>query len=278
MDASYLSLLSFIGVTLFYYFALKKKLDVNVLSDINLYSNFIKSGYNQLFIYFLLIVFTQFAINCAVIINKCGGSVGKNIGVAALMTFIPWILIFGAVIAILIVFPGFKSAFSNVIGYFAVSSSANLILNTLLVNMDIKKAINEDVSSDENKKKGLESAAEAILKLCGNTSILINQIVPTNFMEYWSMLTPLMKNEYQNGAPELQQKLLDIVVMRDNVGEALWYIYTAILLTSIVQYNLTSRGCLKDPAAMEASRQQYLDDQAIVKSKNEKMESVVYTI
>jgi len=122
----------------------------------------------------------------------------------------------------------------------------------------------------------MKDAAEAILKLCGNMSIIINQIVPGNFTEYWAMLTPLMKEKYQTGAPELKQQLLDIVVLRDNIGEAMWYIYTAILLISITQYNIMKRGCVGDLASMQSSHDQYLVKEKEVNDKNAKAESTIY--
>ena len=42
----------------------------------------------------------------------------------------------------------------------------------------------------------MQNTADAILKICGNTGILINQITPDNFIEYMKMLQPLMKDEY----------------------------------------------------------------------------------
>ena len=231
----------------------------------------------KLGVYFLAVVLVQFGINASIIINKCGGSVSQNIGVAFLMTFIPWVLIFGVLLVILLMFPGFKSAFSNVVGYFAVAGPANTVLSELLINTDINKAIATDTSSPENKQ-ALQSAADAILKLCGNMSILINQIIPSNFDEYWQMLTPLMKPEHQTGAPELKQKLLDLVVRRDNIGEAMWYIYTAVLLISIVQYNLTTRGCVKNVAAMEKSQQEFLAKEAQINAAKEKAASQTYTV
>jgi hypothetical protein len=175
------------------------------------------------------------------------------------------------------IFPGFKSAFSNVIGYFAVAGTANNILTELLVNTDLNQTIDDSTEGNAEKNKSLKSAAEAIIKLCGNMSILINQIVPSNFVEYWSMLVPLMKEQYQAGAPELKQQLLDTVVMRDNIGEAMWYIYTAILLISITQYNIMKRGCTGDLATMQASHDKYLEQEAAVKATTEKAESTVYT-
>lgn len=279
MDTSYISLISFIIITIGFYF-LKGKLLISPAGDTSgkNYQDYTKSSFIKLAVYFLAVVLVQFGINASLITTKCGGSVSKNIGAAFLMTFIPWILIFGVLIVILIMFPGFKSAFSNVVGYFAVAGPANTVLTDLLINTDINKAIQADDSSPENKQ-ALQSAADAILKLCGNMSILINQIVPSNFDEYWQMLKPLMKPEHQTSdAPELKQKLLDLVVRRDNIGEAMWFIYTAVLLISIVQYNLTTRGCVKDVAAMEKSQQEFLAKEAKINAAKQQAASQTYTV
>jgi hypothetical protein len=217
-------------------------------------------------------------VNASVMVTKCGGSLIQNIGSAFLITLIPWIFIFGGVILSLIMFPGFKSAFSNVIGYFAVSNSANNILSELLVNTDLNQTINAAKDTDPKKIDNLKSAAEAIIKLCGNMSILINQIVPSNFVEYWAMLLPLMKEQYQAGAPEMKQKLLDAVVVRDNIGEALWYIYTAVLLISITQYNIMSKPCNKDLVTLQASQDEYLKTEKKINADSEKQKSTIYTL
>jgi len=279
--SSYLPLLIFILITTFYYLVLKVPLNVNILNDESgdEFKIYTKTNYIRLFIYFMLIVLTQFGINASVMVNKCGGNISQNIGGAALMTFIPWIFIFGMVIAVLIIFPGFKSAFSNVIGYFAVAGSANRILANLLVNQDIEDAIRKDPNMSESKKRGLHEAADAIIKLCGNMSVMINQITPTNFLEYWALLTPLMKDEYQKtGAPELKSKLLQVVVNRDNIGESMWYIYTAILLTSIIQYKMTTTKCATNVASMQSSYNDYLTQQAATDAATQKAGSTVYTI
>jgi hypothetical protein len=280
MDSSFFSLLIFALLTILYYLVLKPKLSVTTLEDPSgeEYVKYNSSKNTALFIYFIMIVLTQIFVNATVIINKCGGSIAQNIGSAFLITLIPWIFIFGGVITCLMMFPGFKSAFSNVIGYFSVSGSANNILSELLVQSDLNQTINEANDGDIKKKDSLKTAAEAIVKLCGNMSILINQIVPSNFAEYWQMLTPLMKEQYQNGAPELKQQLLDVVVRRDNIGEALWYIYTAILLISITQYSIVSRPCNKDLATMQSDQEKFLKTEAEVNAKTDKQNSTVYTL
>ena len=50
------------------------------------------------------------------------------------MTLWPWTLIFGVLVIILSIYPGFKSAFSDVIGYFWISKSANEIMSQLLID------------------------------------------------------------------------------------------------------------------------------------------------
>ena len=256
--SSYLSILIFLLTTAFYYIAIKKPLKVGDLT-VDGYGAFAQSNYIRLFIYFLLVILTQFGFNISAMSSKCGGSISQNMGAAALLTFIPWTFIFGMVILCLIMFPGFKSAFSNVIGYFIVSNSANSLFADKLLKApeEVETAIT-NAGTDAGEQSKLKIAAEAIIKICGNLSILINNITPANFMEYWIKLTPLMKDGV-SGDVDLKQKLLDIVVQRDNVGEGLWYIYTAVLLTSIVQYNMATRPCTQDLATVQASYQGYLE-------------------
>lgn len=305
MDATYLSLLIFSLVTILYYF-FKPKLSVEDLSGekkITTFeknaegvevpiektltpeeamANYSKKGNLYLIIYFLLVIVSQFFINVGIIVNKCGGNLKDNFAAGALMTFIPWIFIFGLVILVLIIFPGFKSAFSNVVGYFVVAGEANTVLNNLLVNTNIQEALNNENTTPE-KKASLQKSAEAIIKLCGNASIMINQIVPDNFSQYWALLEPLMKDEYQNPVGEnadklaaLKKQLLGVVVTRDNIGEALWYTYTAVLLISIVQYNLSVRGCIMDPKTMNENHQKFLEAEDAKLKQNANASKQVY--
>jgi hypothetical protein len=274
MDSSFLSLAVFIAITIFYYLALKPSLKIEALDDP---ASTASSGNAVLIIYFLAVVLTQIGINTSVISSTCGGNMASNFGSAFLLTLIPWVFIFGAVMVVLIMFPGFKSAFSNVIGYFVVAGSANSILAELLVDTNLNKVIDSS-TQDPNKKTELTNAAQAILKLVGNMSIMINQIVPDNFKEHWDMMKPLMKPQYQSQEPvALKQKLLDLVVTRDNIGEALWYIYTAILLVSITQYAIATRSCNTDLATMQANQAQYASAAADTAAQNAKSQSTVYT-
>lgn len=280
MANSYLNIVTFLLTTLFYYMALKPALPYNLYNNQQEYKNYISNNYMYLAIYVLLVIMIQFIVNSSIIASDCGGNITENMGAAGVLTFLPWILIFGVIVIILTVYPGFKSAFSDVVGYYYVSSSANKLLTELLINKDIEKKLTEDTNMTPEKKLALETAADAIIKICGNTSILINQIVPNNFNEYWGILTPLMKDKYKIDSPEaekMKNDLFEVVVTRDNVGEAMWYIYTGLLLTSIVQLKITTRGCTSNPKTMEANYQKFLEKEQKAKEEKEKA-STTYTI
>ena len=127
----------------------------------------------------------------------------------------------------------------------------------------------------------MQQAADAIIKICGNNSILINQIVPSNFNSYWDILKPLMKTKYQTDSLEtadIRNQLFDLVVTRDNVGESMWFMYTGILITSIVQLKMTTRGCASNAATMEKNYQKFLDTEETAKQKQGLATSTQYTL
>jgi uncharacterized Tic20 family protein len=254
MSNSYLNIVTFLLTTIFYYLALKPALPLSLYKDKQQYTNYVSKNYIYLAIYVLLVILVQFMVNSSIIASSCGGNITENMGASGELTFLPWILIFGVLVLVLTVYPGFKSAFSDVIGYYYVSSSSTKLLTELLVNQDTQKKMIEDPNMTPEKKAALETASDTINKICGNTSILINQIVPSNFEQYWGILTPLMKDKYKMDGPEtdkIQGELLELVVTRDNIGEAMWYIYTGLLVTSIVQLKITTKGCNSNTKNME---------------------------
>jgi hypothetical protein len=245
------------------------------------YNKYLNNNKLYLAVYFFAILVIQFIVNAYVITQTCGGNITQNMAASGSFTFIPWTIIFGSVIAVLIVYPGFKSAFSDVVGYFYVSGSANKLLTELLVNKDIQKNIDNDNNSTQQQKAAMQQAADMIIKICGNTSILINQMVPSNFVEYWNILRPLMKSQYQTDGPEsdkIRNELFELVVTRDNIGEAMWYIYTGFLISSIVQLKIAMRGCITNPAQMAKNYQNYVTQQKAAKQQQQQATSTVYTL
>ena len=281
MASSYLNIITFLLTTLFYYLAIKPSFTYDMSVDPQKNKQYISSSYMYLAIYLLLVMVIQFIVNASIITSTCGGNITENMGAAGVFTFLPWTLIFGVVILILTIYPGFKSAFSDVVGYFWISSSANKIITELLVDPEVQKKIDSDTTSTPEQKEAMQSAADAIIKICGNTSVLINQIVPTNFNSYWSILTPLMKDKYKQPGAEtdkMKNELFELVVSRDNVGESMWYMYTGVLLTSLVQLKMTTRGCVNNAETMEKNYQQFLDAEQQSKQQKDLSTSTTYTI
>ena len=281
MSSSYLNIITFVITTIFYYLFLNPKITYDILNDANKHTTYISNNYLYSAIYCALVIIVQFILNASIITTNCGGSITENIGTAGMYTFFPWILIFGVIIIVLKIYPGFKSAFADVVGYFYVASSANKVISELLIDKDIQDKLDKDTVSTPQQKEAMQDAAESILKICGNTSILINQIVPSNFNHYWNILKPLMKPKYQvdtsADAKKIQEELFNLVVLRDTVGEAMWYIYTGILLTSIVQLQITSKGCVTNQAAMEQNYQTFLENEQTAQQAQAQAESTTYT-
>lgn len=314
---SALNLVLFFIITVLYY-SFKKPPSLE-----NVNSPEVKSSQNKAtIIYFILVLLTQFAVNASILSSMCGESgVTRNIiGQAAFYTIIPWTFFFGIVILVLYVFPNFKSAFSDVVGYFYVSKDANDVLVTLLRNqgspeitarvfsennnegkgitdniandkvnfndknpdfaagletqlfkfsrpasemsfganldhtikllqkkLDIPEAKGVDTNSSSSSDKITDANAnDLIMKICGNTGILINQMLPSNFESYWNTLSVLFKDEYKGSRGNvLKQKLFNLVVTRDNIGESMWFAYTGLLVTFIVQFQMASSSCKK---------------------------------
>jgi hypothetical protein len=298
MDLTYISLLVFLITTLFYFYyfklplTLKKGLPGQAVASpaevttndmpeqvmqtggafvgpndttFATYGEYATSNMSRLLMFFVIVVMEQFGFNLATIVDKCGGTVGKNIAMSMLMTVVPWSLVFGSVIMLLIVYPGLKSAFSDVIGYFFVYSEADEILGTLIVDTNIEDTINKakaaDATPDGKQSDEMKKAAEAIMKMCGNKGILINTMNPENYEDIWSVLSPLMSPTVSEGQKEeYKSRLFDLIVKKDNIGEGMWYIYTGLFLSSIVSYNVIARGCSNSVANMKDQYKKHLNE------------------
>jgi len=270
-----LSLSSFIILTFVYCIKLKSRMTFAIFNDDKSLAELKKFEHYSLAGYFALVIISQISLNVMSMYFKCGGDFIDSLTNATSLTILPWSLIFGVVIITIMIFPGFKSAFSDVIGYFYISSKANEVLNTLLVDKNIRM---DNLQPSEKDK--MKDAADLVMKIYGNTSILINQIVPSNYIQMWDQMRILRKPEYQDDNNEktkaLKEQLFGLVVTRENVGEAMWYIYTGILIISLVKMNIETRGCSSNIDVMETKYKQFLSTEDD-KNKQTKLGSkVVY--
>jgi len=250
MDTTFLSLLFFIICTILYFRLIKNK-TVDEVNNPDSKTN----KYYYTIGYFIIVIIFQWITSVIYIITTCGGDVLSNFGYAASITLVRWFFIFGPLLLMILFFPGLKSAFSNVIGYFSIARNANKILSQLLIDVDVNDNLQQLNPTDKTK---LTHTTELILKICGDKSILINQITPANFNQMWETLLTLSNdtNSPELNA-ELRSQLLNAVILKDNIGEALWYVYTAILIISMVSYQLTTRSCITDINSIRQAQDEY---------------------
>lgn len=268
MDVSFLSLIFFSIITYLYFALFKPQLLVDNLSieGLNLYYS---QTYSKLGIYLLAIIISQCALNFSYMSSKCGGNLGKNAGIAFLLTVIPWILIFGIMIAVLLMYPAFKGVFSDVVGYYVVYWSANELFSKILIDSNVRDAMQQQ---GQETSAEMETVAKLIMKMVGNKSVLINELNPDNFLSIWNTLKPLMLPE----AEQYKQDLLNVVMLKENIGEGLWYLYTGILISSIVYYNLSVVGCAKDADTLKKEQDNYVKKQEQIEKNNAKATEYVF--
>lgn len=268
-------LLSIVSLILYYLF-LKPVLDTGILGNAEQFSKYSRQKYIMMIILFFILFTIHMLGNIFHFQSMCGGSITDNIGKVFISTFIPWLLVFGFLMMVLIIFPGFKGAFSNVIGYYAVYRGANEILVKLLGNGTADTIIKESDSKSEDKNT-LEKASDAVLKLIGNTGIMINQITPENFTEMWNMMKPVMKPEMRGSeGDKYKEDLLKLAIRRDNIGEFCWYFYTTILLTIMVKTMLLKQKCVTSLSTLKERTAKYNEQEQKQDEQKKKDDSVVY--
>lgn len=232
--------------------------------------------------FFAVLLIGQFFCNILLIVQRCGGAVNKNIGAAMLITFIPWVAIFGITFLLILIIPELKTHPANVLGYFYVMSSANAILTEILVDTSTQPKIAELTSTSDKTK--MQMVADAIVKICSDKSVLINEITPLNFDTYWeNVLDPIMKEQYQVGNnkianEEYRKKFFAVVLSRDTIGEVVWVVYMTFLLLSLTNFKIMSYQCEADAVSQQESNNTYLAQKASIQQANQKASSTVYTM
>jgi hypothetical protein len=166
-------------------------------------------------LYFAAMVGIQIGIGTSNSTAKCGEA---QPGSAILYTLAPNLLIFGSIIVILLLMPGWKSVFSNTLGYLFVCLPF-LSVNAALVDL-------------LGGEKG--QSTKLIEKICSNKSLVINEITPVNF----DVIVPELANKKTfNGISDVTRKALwKCIVIKDAIGDFIWYALT-LAFTVLVTYD-----------------------------------------
>lgn len=296
----------FLIATYFYYQYFKTELTYDDTKEKDKYQTYLRNYNGGISVYITFVILSQSIINTLYKSHTCGGKASEFFLKVTWVTMAYWIFIFGIMMIILIMKPSLKKPFSDVFGYYWVSNSANKLITELLVATDIEATMKKDGQGKpltEDQRTVMQQTADAIIKICGNSDILINKITPLNFDELWDILTPLMKEEYQSdkeselkgddgqikmdeeGKPikvnlrtKYRDELFKLVVSKDTIGEMVWYVYTGLTNISFIKLMISSMKCQNSPETIEKNSEAVEEAQKKADEKREKLEGKTYTL
>lgn len=165
-------------------------------------------------LYVMVFTLLMYVVNVNVYKDKCGFTDTWTVFKA---TFLPWTLIFGFLLSILMVYPGWKSPFSNTIGYvFAVLSPSAA---------ELKKLINP-----QEEFKAMQS----------DPLLFVNQINMDNLEEVLQEPRYMRLFTNQEAAKQL---ITDLVFVKECISEFVWFLLTGFVTISTSFNLLTNATC-----------------------------------
>jgi hypothetical protein len=213
----------------------------------------------QFLIYFVAVVGCQIINSVQTLNDKCNGN-PKNTLSAMSYAIGPWVFIFLIMVLIINFVPGFLKVFSDVIGYGLAAGYIVKTLKKLIYDSkDAEKKYTNIANSEEKTKLSLlQDILSTITKSRGE---IINAFGTHSFNDLLELIEPIIKDELKEGKGEAEKDelLKDLfygILYKDIVGEFMWYIYTGILVCSMVNLNVQTKSCIPTPKEiMEMSKQ-----------------------
>jgi len=204
--------------------------------------------------YVVLVVGSQLFINVRNTAELCNDV--PQIVTSFIYTIIPNFFILGLIMIIMKILPGWKSPFSNTIGYF--------IVYMLGVG---------DAFSDLLKSK---KTGELIQKICDNKSIIINEITPFNFELFLNKMNKdkLLKSNYRS--KPAYHKLWEYVVLKDSIAEFMWIGLCGALVISTTFNALLEISCDIPTAQRKAAAAKF--EAQVAKSKSKESKPKLFTV
>jgi len=169
-------------------------------------------------------------------------SICNNYGGGVWYIFLIWFTIFVGTKFFLISNPGCISYFSDTIGFWAIGSKANKLMSEILV-----KPGEEGKLSKQN--------ATILSEVIGQYSLLINKMVPSNFEKMWVSLKEIADPADYND--ENKQNLLNLVIIRENIGEYVWLVWAGVLCISGISVYIASYSCELTPQQVQENTNAY---------------------
>jgi hypothetical protein len=209
----------------------------------------------------MAIVGGEYMISVGMTKTACGF---EQWDVAAMYTFLPWVLIVGAVRIILMIRPGWLVPFSNTFGYFLASAIFGI---TEVFRKLLKPGVNLSSADKEDpiKASHAREVERALQEIYEDESRLINQFTPDNITanikkfssadlmytisefkknpEYESMPDPVIETLYASHIETIKKA----VWFKLFVSEFLWLLLSGILAISVTYNYIMNYGCKLTP-------------------------------
>ncbi len=188
-------------------------------------------------IYVLCLTIIQFVLNLFLTNAMCGG---YQWGTSLIVTLIPWIVIFGLINILLVVFPGWLGPFSNTFGYMIALIAG---LNKLIYKIF------------KSKDKASGNILPTLEEIYGNKSLLINEITTQNFDEFWNRTSN--SGLFSNDANIYKSQLFNMIRLKTIVSEYVWLILTGIFVTSVSYNYIVNSKCSFSEKEMKSKVDSY---------------------
>ena len=209
----------------------------------------------------MAIVGGEYMISVGMTKTACGF---EQWDIAAMYTFLPWVLIVGAVRMILMVRPGWLVPFSNTFGYFLASTIFGL---TEVFRKLLKPGVNlsSEDKNDPMKASHARDVERALQEIYEDESRLINQFTPDNItinIKKFSSADLMYTISEFNALPEYKETPKAVVETLYNsyietikkavwfklfVSEFLWLLLSGILAISVTYNYIMNYGCKMTP-------------------------------
>ena len=213
-------------------------------------------------IYILLLIIGNYFINMSTTTALCGGT--PQWGTTFIITLVPWVLIFGVINIVLIIFPGWLIPFSNTIGYFGAKLGGLIgLFNDHIIEPKLKST---EISDDDPNSN--IHVAKALQHIYGNESLLINEIPRDSdndqekidsFKDFFKSMQKV-KIFKKNIPEEIQAELYNLLLLKDIVAEYIWNLLSGFLVTSISYNYIVNVGCNYSSKQMKHEYEKHLDD------------------
>uniref|UniRef100_A0A6C0CSL5 Uncharacterized protein n=1 Tax=viral metagenome TaxID=1070528 RepID=A0A6C0CSL5_9ZZZZ len=217
-------------------------------------------------IYLLMVIIGEFFVNLSLTAGSCGS---PQYSTALITTILPWGFMFGILVLLLSMFPGWLAPFSNTFGYgIALMAGLNDIMNDII----------EPNPKGAKANPQNEYMEQALAHIYSDKSLLVNEITPTSFGYFWNNMKGIFqKGVYEN--QELKNRLYSLVQLKYVVAEYIWYILAGLLVTSVSYNYIINSACSMDAEEMKKRHAAYQEemDAAHEESLNTQQNQRVYS-